>query len=331
MPKRRLVMFGEMVKARRAELGLTLREFCRRLGEDPSNWSKIERGILRPPVSREKLRRIAGVLGISEGSAEWEGLVDVAVIGSGEIPSYVMENREVYGTLPELFRTIGGDSLTAEEIRRMVERLKEGGLDDTDGVVDERTERKAIVVAGPNGAGKTTFVREYLVGHDIPYISADAIAESMTGGDIRDVALSAGKMFFAELRDAVSAGRSFAVETTLSGMGFRRLLNAMKQERYGVSIIFIYLDNPGFCVTRIVERTRRGGHHVPEGDVVRRFHRSVANFWEMYRFEADDWHLVCNTAQEFIEVARGCGGERLVFDPESCDTLLESEGLSDEK
>ncbi len=325
-------MFGELVKERRSELGLTLREFCRRLGEDPSNWSKVERGILRPPQRREKLRHIADILDIEEGSAAWEGLVDAAAIDAGDIPGYVMENREAYSALPVFFRTLGGKMLTADEIQRMVEQLIKGdpGVSQSE-TGAKKVGKRAIVVAGPNGAGKTTFVREYLKGQDIPYISADAIAERMTGGDIRQVALAAGKKFFVDLHDTVDSGKSFIVETTLSGQGFRRALSRMKREGYGVSIIYIYLDSPGDCVSRIVERTRRGGHHVPEEDVIRRFRRSIVNFQEMYRYGADSWHLVSNTGKEFIEVARGCGDESLVFVEDSYRRFLMLEGLTDEQ
>ena len=325
-------MFGELVKGRRLELGLTLREFCRRLEEDPSNWSKVERGILRPPMRREKLRHIADILDIREGSVEWERLVDAAAVDAGEIPSYVMENREVYSALPAFFRTIGSVRLTADEIQKMIDQLlKRAPYRPQPETGAQQIEKRAIIVAGPNGAGKTTFVREYLEGYDIPYISADAIAERMTEGDIREVALAAGKKFFSDLYGAIESGKSFIVETTLSGLGFRRALSRMKHERYAVSIIYVYLDSPGFCVTRIEERTRGGGHHVPREDVIRRFHRSIVNFWDTYRAGADSWHLVCNTAQQFLEVARGCEDDCLVFEEHSYETFLETEGLTDER
>jgi predicted ABC-type ATPase len=325
-------VFGELVKARREKLGLSLREFCRRLGEDPSNWSKVERGILRPPLRREKLRQIAMALDIVGGSAEWEALLDAAAIGAGEIPGYVRENREVYGALPALFRAIGGASLTAEEIERMIEKMMKSapGIPEHEDS-DRQAGKRAIIVAGPNGAGKTTFVREYLEAHEVPYISADAIAEKMTEGDIQEVALPAGKRFFDELRDVIGSGESFVVETTLSGRGFQRVVGRLRDEGYAVVIIYIYLDDPGFCVTRIRERTQRGGHHVPQEDVIRRFHRSIVNFWQTYRLNADSWHLVCNTAQEFIEVANGCGDKQVVFEDNSYRTFLDLEGSGDEQ
>jgi hypothetical protein len=37
------------------------------------------------------------------------------------------------------------------------------------------------------------------------------------------------------------------------------------------------------CVERVHERVLKGGHSVPEADIRRRFLRSVANFWWLYR------------------------------------------------
>ena len=49
-------MFGEFIKQKRLEKDLGLREFCRQLDEDASNWSKIERGIMGPPQDEGKLK-----------------------------------------------------------------------------------------------------------------------------------------------------------------------------------------------------------------------------------------------------------------------------------
>jgi ribosome-binding protein aMBF1 (putative translation factor) len=42
-------MFGEFIKERRVAKGISLREFCKRMETDASNWSKVERGLLAPP------------------------------------------------------------------------------------------------------------------------------------------------------------------------------------------------------------------------------------------------------------------------------------------
>ena len=52
--------FGVYVRRVRLEAKLLLRDFCRQVDIDPSNWSKVERGLLRPP--KDKLERIVQVL-----------------------------------------------------------------------------------------------------------------------------------------------------------------------------------------------------------------------------------------------------------------------------
>ena len=52
-------LFGDFVKNHRKKLKLTLRNFCLKVGIDPGNFSKIERGILPPPKDRKILKKWA--------------------------------------------------------------------------------------------------------------------------------------------------------------------------------------------------------------------------------------------------------------------------------
>jgi predicted ABC-type ATPase len=90
-------------------------------------------------------------------------------------------------------------------------------------------EKKAIIIAGANGVGKTTFALEYIKEYDLRYISADAIADRMSPGNLREVAIQAGKQFFADLDESIKFGESFIVESTLSGLGFRRIINSLRK------------------------------------------------------------------------------------------------------
>ena len=120
-------MFGEYIKEKRLSKELTLREFCRMLEEDPSNWSKIERGVMSPPQEEQKLSKIARILGISKNSEDWKTLFDYASIDAGKIPDYVMNDKEVMKALPAFFRTIGSVKPTAEEIQKLVDIMKKEG------------------------------------------------------------------------------------------------------------------------------------------------------------------------------------------------------------
>ena len=76
----------------------------------------------------------------------------------------------------------------------------------------------------------------------------------------------------------------------------------------------------------------RGVHRLgAEEDVIRRFHRSVGNFWRTYRKAASGWHLVCNAERRFVEVARGFAEECEIFDEGLYKDFLDLEGVNDAK
>ena len=63
-------MFTETIKSLRLERRLTLRDFCERVGLDPSNWSKVERGGNPPPGDVGVLERLAAFL-VWPGPRSW--------------------------------------------------------------------------------------------------------------------------------------------------------------------------------------------------------------------------------------------------------------------
>ena len=113
--------FSEFVRSQRIKNGTTLREFCRRVDQDPSNWSKIERGILAPPKTPDQLSKIAEVLGFQAGSNEYDSLFELAAIDY--IPKEIVD-KEVLEKLPIFFRTIRGDTPTNEELNNLIAVLK---------------------------------------------------------------------------------------------------------------------------------------------------------------------------------------------------------------
>ncbi len=128
------------------------------------------------------------------------------------------------------------------------------------------------VIAGPNGAGKSTLVTAR-IGRHVPIVNADDIARDSAG----DNSLIAGRVAIAERRALLSAGASFGIETTLSGVGVLRFIAAAKAAGYHIMLIYIGVAGPGLSRLRVIGRVADGGHDVPEPDVYRRYAASMSN------------------------------------------------------
>lgn len=113
--------FGEYVKNRRIEIGMTLRSFCREAGFDASNWSKIERGVIPPPQETEALDCIAAILGLD--ADQRTDLGDRAAVARGQLPTDFKED-EIQAKLPAFFRAIRGQEYSATDVEELIEGVK---------------------------------------------------------------------------------------------------------------------------------------------------------------------------------------------------------------
>ena len=95
--------FGSFFRSKRKAISPTLREFCRRNGFDTGNISRLERGLVPPPQSRQLLESYAKALKVGEGTAEWDLFFELAAAETGRIPADVLEDQQ---RLPSLFRQL---------------------------------------------------------------------------------------------------------------------------------------------------------------------------------------------------------------------------------
>lgn len=117
--------FGErFAKLRREQTGLSLREFCANSGLDAGNISRLERGRMAVPASREILERYASALGLEENTDEWVEFFDLAAAERGVIPAELLADDEVAAKLPMLFRTLRGDPVTEEQLQSVIDMIK---------------------------------------------------------------------------------------------------------------------------------------------------------------------------------------------------------------
>jgi len=164
---------------------------------------------------------------------------------------------------------------------------------------------RCIIIAGPNGAGKTTFAQEFLPKYAgvIHFVNADLIATGLSPFQPRMAAIQARRLLLSEIDRLAATGVDFAIESTLSGLGYISRLKNWKQRGYRVEVIYLTLPSPEVALRRIALRVQQGGHGIPKADVVRRFQRSWINFQKLYKPMADAW-LVYDDSEDkpqFIE------------------------------
>ena len=115
-------MFNETVKSLRLQKRLTLRDFCEKVGLDPSNWSKVERGVNPPPGDIGVLERLAEFFGLS--GSEKLSFMDDASLQRNELPPDVADNLILQKALPAFFRAARGHELTEAELQCFAEDIR---------------------------------------------------------------------------------------------------------------------------------------------------------------------------------------------------------------
>ena len=156
--------------------------------------------------------------------------------------------------------------------------------------------KKIIIIAGPNGAGKTTFAREFLPTDEacINFVNSDLIAAGLSPFAPEAAALQAGRLMLKQMADHVAHGRSFALETTLSGLGYARQIPPWRAAGYAVALHFLALPSADIAIERVAQRVAQGGHNIPEEIIRRRFAAGQANL-ARYCALVDEWDIYDNS------------------------------------
>jgi predicted ABC-type ATPase len=106
------------------------------------------------------------------------------------------------------------------------------------------------------------------------------------------------------IRQFIANGRSFAMETTLSGRTYRLVLKQAKEAGYATHLDFLALPSIEDSIRRVANRVIQGGHNVPEADLRRRFRLGLQNLFTLYRPFCDTWNVYLN-ADDAILLAHG--------------------------
>lgn len=129
------------------------------------------------------------------------------------------------------------------------------------------------IIGGVNGTGKSS-------------LTGVLKAETKDLGKIIDVdklnvkyggKVEGGKVAVKLINECLENGISFTQETTLSGHKTASTAKMASERGYYVRLYYVGLSSVDESVKRIANRVQKGGHDIPEADVVRRYNSRYAD------------------------------------------------------
>lgn len=145
-----------------------------------------------------------------------------------------------------------------------------------------------IIIAGPNGAGKSTFIqglRKDETWQEPTVLNADQI-EVSSGQHIN---IARARVAVARLDGLILEGADIILETTLATRRLAQKIPVWRDLGYQVELIYLGLPSVDASIRRVAERVSRGGHDIPEVDLLRRFPLSRQYFDHLYKPCVHNW------------------------------------------
>jgi len=98
--------FGDFFRKQRKKLGLGLREFCRKYDFDSGYISKMERGLVKPPVNKKILDSYTKALVLEEDTSEWNQFYDLVAVATDRLPSDLKRKSGSPDEFPHILQKI---------------------------------------------------------------------------------------------------------------------------------------------------------------------------------------------------------------------------------
>lgn len=128
--------------------------------------------------------------------------------------------------------------------------------------------KKYTIIGGMNGVGKSSFtgvLKEQLSDLGI-IIDADMLSAKHGGNNV-----AGGKAAAELINSCLSRSASFTQETTLSGKKTLKTIFTAREKGYYIRLFYVGISSAEESLLRIQNRVKKGGHNIPEADVIRRY------------------------------------------------------------
>ncbi len=124
------------------------------------------------------------------------------------------------------------------------------------------------IIGGVNGAGKSS-LSGVLLAKDTELgivIDTDKITANLNGDKIKG-----GKCAVKKINDCLEKGINFTQETTLSGVRTLKTIRKAINLNYHIRLYYVGVETAEESILRIANRVKKGGHNIPQSDVLRRY------------------------------------------------------------
>lgn len=163
------------------------------------------------------------------------------------------------------------------------------------------------IIAGCNGAGKTT--ASYTILPEMlkckEFVNADEIARGISPFKPDSVSIQAGKIMIERIKNLISCGTDFALETTLATRTHANVIKFAQENGYKVTLVFFWLSLPSLAVERVKMRVESGGHNIEEKTIRRRYDIGIKHLFSLYIPLCEFWMIINNSTLPPELIAEG--------------------------
>ena len=138
--------------------------------------------------------------------------------------------------------------------------------------------------AGVNGAGKSTLYNSESLNNDIKNtirINTDEIVREIGDWKNNSDQLKAAKIAINLRNECFLYGKSFNEETTLTGKTILKTIERAKELGYELQLFYFVVNSTEIAKERIKSRVEKGGHHIENDIVEKRYYESLKNLKEI--------------------------------------------------
>ena len=138
--------------------------------------------------------------------------------------------------------------------------------------------------AGVNGAGKSTLYNSESLNNDIKNtirINTDEIVREIGDWKNNSDQLKAAKIAINLRNECFLYGKSFNEETTLTGKTILKTIDRAKELGYELQLFYVGVSSTEIAKERIKSRVEKGGHHIENDIVEKRYYESLKNLKEI--------------------------------------------------